>query len=58
MAVSIPYLAWRMFREVNLNSFLRGYGHAIMSKTSFMISGANLILTLNVSISNFCKLQS
>ena len=58
MAVSIPYLAWRMFREVNLNSFLRGYGHARMSKTSFMISGANLILTLNVSISNFCKLQS
>ena len=47
-----------MLRDLNLNSFLRGYGHAIMSKTSFMISGANLISTLNVSISNFCKLQS
>ena len=28
-----------MFRDLNLNSFLRGYGDSIKSETSFMISG-------------------
>ena len=33
-------------------------GRSIMSKASFMISRASFILTLNISISNFCKLRS
>ena len=57
VAVSIPYLTVRMFRDSNLNSFLRGYRHSIEFKTSFMISGASFILTLNISISNFCNLR-
>ena len=57
-AVSIPYLTVQMFRDLNLSLFLRGYRHSIKSKTSFMISGAGFILTLTISISNFCKLQS
>ena len=57
-AVSIPYFTVRMFYDLNLNSFLRGYQHSIKSKTSFMISGASFILTLNISMSNFCKLRS
>ena len=57
-AVSIPYLTVQMFRDLNLNLFLREYRHSIKSKTSFMISGAGFILTLTISISNFCKLQS
>ena len=47
-----------MFRDFNLRSFLSGYGHSMMSKTLFMISGANFILTLTISISKFCKLGS
>ena len=57
-AVSIPYLTVQMFRDLNLSLFLREYRHSIKSKTSFMISGAGFILTLTISISNFCKLQS
>ena len=57
-AVSIPYLTVQMFRDLNLSLFLREYRHSIKSKTSFMISGADFILTLTISISNFCKLQS
>ena len=38
-AVSVPYFTGQMFCVINLNSFLRGYGHFIMSKFSFMISG-------------------
>ena len=57
-AASIPYLVVQMFRDLNLNSFFRGYGHSIMSKILFMISGAFSILTLNISISNVCKLRS
>ena len=56
-AGSVPYLTVRIFRDLNLNSFLSGYRHSIKSKTSFMISGASFILTLNISMSNFCKLQ-
>ena len=57
-AVSIKYLTVRMFRESNLSSFLRRYRDSTMSKTWFMISGTSFILTLNISISNLCKLQS
>ena len=57
-AASVPYIVVQMFRDLNLNSFFRGYGHSIMSKISFMISGAFSILTLNISISNVCKLRS
>ena len=57
-AVSIPYLTVQMFRDLNFSLFLREYRHSIKSKTSFMISGAGFILTLTISISNFCKLQS
>ena len=39
--VSIPYLTVRMFRDFNLNSFLRGYRHSIKSKTLFIISGTS-----------------
>ena len=52
VTVSVPYPIVRMFRN------LRGYRHFIKSKTALMISGASFILTLNISMSNFCKLQS
>ena len=32
-AVSVPYLTVRMFRDLTLNSFLRGYWHSGKSKT-------------------------
>ena len=38
-AVSVLYLTIQMFRDLNLNSFLRGYGDSIKSETSFMTSG-------------------
>ena len=47
-----------MFRDLNVNSFPRGYGHSVVSKTSFMVSRTNFILTLNISLNNFCKLRS
>ena len=47
-----------MFRDLNLSSFLGGYGHSIMSKTSFIISWASFILTLNILLLDFCKLNT
>ena len=47
-----------MFPNLNLNLFLRGYRHSMKSKTSFIISGGSFILTLKISMSNFCKLRS
>ena len=55
--VSILSLTVRMFRDLNLSLFLRGYQNSIKSKTSFMISGVSFILTLNISKSNFCELR-
>ena len=43
-AVPVPYLTVRMFRDLYLNSFLRGYRHSIKSKNLFLISGATFIL--------------
>ena len=57
-AVSVSYLKVRMFHDLNLSSFLRGYEHSRMSKTSFMISGASFILTLNILTGNFCKITA
>ena len=57
-AVSVPDLTVGMFCDLNRNSFLKGRGNYTLSKTSFVILGVSVILTLNISISNFCKLWS
>ena len=57
-AVLISYLTVPMFRDLNPILFLRGYRHFIKSKMSFIIPGASFTLILNISMSNFCKLQS
>ena len=56
-AVSTAYFRVRMLHALNPSSILRGYGHFVISKASFMISGASFILALNVSIAifgNYC----
>ena len=55
-AVSVPYFTGRMFCVLNLNSFLRGYRHFIMSKFAFMISGTRKkILGVAVICKKFIK---
>ena len=54
-AVSIPYITLRMFRGLDHKKKKR-YGHSLLAKTSFTISGASF--KLHISMSNFCKLRS
>ena len=54
-AVSIPYITLRMFRGLDLKKKKR-YGHSLLAKTSFTISGASF--KLHISMSYFCKLRS
>ena len=49
-AVSMPYrIVWTLL-DLNLVSFLTSYGFLIIGKTLFIISGAKLNVTLNISI--------
>ena len=52
-AVSMPYRTVWTFLDLNLVLFLKSYGFSINGKMFFIISGAKLNLTLNISIERF-----